>query len=49
MYQFHYDKIQAFLSDKRITDLTNKNIKAKNQNIQVVSDVKMYEFIFILY
>ena len=42
IYQFNYDKLQVFLSDKRKTDLTDKRIKTENENVQVVSDVKMF-------
>ena len=35
------DKFQAILLDKRKSDLAYRNIKIENQNIQVVSDVKM--------
>lgn len=35
------DKFQAILLDKRKSDLAYRSIKIENQNIQVVSDVKM--------
>ena len=37
------DKFQAILLDKCKLDLTDKNIKIGNQNMQVISDVKILE------
>ena len=37
------DKFQAILLDKCKLDLTDKNIKIGNQNMQVISGIKMLE------